>query len=119
MITKLNMIEKMVQTIDASLLVGYRYEYVMYGTELKLIDCHNVFSSLSTVDGVPNDIETAFTTNPTIYLSNIREVIKDKRSIITRGKTTVTQTQIRTKQWQIFWKLCAFICKVLKNLAPF
>ena len=97
MLTKLNMVEKMVQTTDASLLVGYRYGCVMYGTKLKLLDCYNVFSSLSTVDGVPNSIETAFTINPTIYLSNIREVIKDKRSIITKGKTTATPNANQNK----------------------
>ena len=79
------------------LLVGYRYEYVMYGTKLKLLDCYNVFSSLSTVDGVPNGIEKALTINPTIYLSNIREVIKDKRSIITKGKTTATPNANQNK----------------------
>lgn len=76
--------------MDESLMVGFRYEYAMCGTNQKLIDCYNVFNSLSTPDGVPNGIEMAFTINPSIYLSNVREVINNTRSIITKGKTTAT-----------------------------
>ena len=67
MISKL----KMVQTTDESLMVGFRYKYVLRCTNQKLIDCYNVFNSLSTLDSVSNGIETAFTINPSMYLSDI------------------------------------------------
>ena len=80
----------MVQSMGESLMVGFRYEYVMYGTNQKLIDCYNVLNSFSILDGVPNGIEMAFTINPSMYLSNVMEVLNNTRSIITKGKTSAT-----------------------------
>ena len=82
----------MVQSMDESLMVGFRYEYVMYGTDQKLIDCYNVLNSFSILDGVPNGIEMAFTINPSMYLSNVMEVLNNTRSIITKGKNSAIPT---------------------------
>ena len=105
-------------------MVGYRYEYVMYGTKQKLIDCYNVFSSLSTSDGVPNGIETAFTITPSMYISNVKNVLKTTKSIITKSiitkrRASATPTTNQNKAMVDLLEALVFILNYLKNLAPY
>lgn len=104
--------------MDESLMVGFRYEYVMCCTNQKLINCYNVFNSLSTLDGVPNGIEMAFTINPSMQLSNVMKVLNNTRSIITKGKTSAIPTTNQKKAMVDILEALGFYSQLFENLAP-